>query len=880
MRLPRFGSARKESASKANRILAVGTLFLLLFLSIYGAVLWDGRNDAWRQYSHGADNLIVTINQDLARTFASYDLSLQGVVEALADPALAGLPASSRQMAMFDTAARAPYMSSILVLDENGDVRIESRSLEPRSTNYADRDYFQFQRDNPNAGLYVSRRFEGRLTKRPLLAISRRLTRPDGQFAGVVVGSIEARFFDDLFGKLVIGRHGSISLLRADGATIAKVSSAAQGRDFDRNIGLFKHFDQQSWGLFQGEAAYSGERRMYRYAQVGSLPLILNVGFANRDIYAVWRTKAALSGTLVAMLSIATMALLLLIRHRTLRLETQLTLFDTAIRNMPQGFSLFDKKRRLVSCNARYVEIYRLPPHLAKVGASVEDIGAHSRSAGGLSSAVVDQYTHDRAIMQSTSETSTRIYETDDDRTISVSRQPMPAGGWVGIHHDLTRQRRYEAQITHMAKHDSLTDLPNRVLFLEQLDKMLPRAINGCHLAILYIDLDGFKTVNDTLGHAVGDKLLTMVADRLRNSVRERDCVARLGGDEFAVIMQNGDDPVRYAGSLARRLLMSIGQPYDIDGARCVIGASIGVAVAPTDGATADALLKNADLALYQSKNEGRGRYHFYESEMDNRVRERRAMEIDLGRALAANEFELHYQPVIDLKTRSIERFEALLRWRHPVRGIIPPAAFIPLAEETGLITKIGEWVIKEACATARDWPSHIGVAVNLSPVQFRDETLVLKIVRALAKADLSPERLEFEVTESVMLRDTAAVLAMMTEMQALGARVSLDDFGTGYSSLSYLRRFPFDRLKIDRSFVSELAQSEDCQSIVRAILALASNLGMVATAEGVETIEQFRILQAEGCGEIQGYLLSKPMPQDEIDAFLQNYRLRADLAA
>lgn len=445
--------------------------------------------------------------------------------------------------------------------------------------------------------------------------------------------------------------------------------------------------------------------------------------------------------------------------------------------------------------------------------------------------------------------------------------------------HDLreeTKERaRAEAQISHMAHHDALSGLPNRVLFREEMERALARARRGEPVAILCIDLDHFKAVNDTLGHPFGDELIKQAAERLRACVRETDVVARLGGDEFAVVQVGSEQPVG-ATALAERIIAAVSEPYAIGDHQVVVGASVGVAVAPADGDDPDELLKNADMALYRSKLDGRAVYRFFETAMDARMQARRALELDLRKALAQDEFELHYQPLVNLAEDRVSGFEALLRWNHPSRGQVSPAEFIPLAEEIGLINAIGAWVLRRACADAATWPRSLKVAVNLSPAQFKTNTLVLDVVGALADSGLAPSRLELEITETVMLQETESTLSILHQLRELGVRISMDDFGTGYSSLSYLRKFPFDKIKIDQCFVRDLESTEDAVAIIRAVTGLGTSFGMATTAEGVETPEQLQRLRAEGCTEVQGYFFSPPMPIKNVNSILR--RIRRDM--
>ena len=434
---------------------------------------------------------------------------------------------------------------------------------------------------------------------------------------------------------------------------------------------------------------------------------------------------------------------------------------------------------------------------------------------------------------------------------------------------DVTERQRVEARITHMAHHDGLTDLANRILFRQRLEQALARAREpDTGLAIHCIDLDYFKDVNDTLGHPIGDALLRLVGDRLRATVGKNDTVARLGGDEFAVIQEPAFGTAD-AGRLAQRLIEVLSAPYDIDGQEVIVAASVGIGIASDEERDPDRLLKNADMALYRAKSDGRRTFRFFEPEMDAHLQARRMLDKDLRAAFNGREFELHYQPTVDLANNDVIGFEALMRWRHPERGMVSPAEFIPIAEETGLIVPLGEWALNTACFEAAKWPSRIRVAVNLSPVQFRSGKIVETVKQALALSGLSPGRLELEITESVLFQDNDINLATLHELHRLGVRVAMDDFGTGYSSLSYLRRFPFDKIKIDRSFVKELPHDPDCLTIIRGIVGLAAGLGMSTTAEGVEKPSQLEVLRAYGCHEAQGFLFGRAAPASEIERML-----------
>jgi diguanylate cyclase (GGDEF)-like protein len=453
-----------------------------------------------------------------------------------------------------------------------------------------------------------------------------------------------------------------------------------------------------------------------------------------------------------------------------------------------------------------------------------------------------------------------------DGRVISVQNQPAPGGGWVAMHEDITERQRAEAQIAHMARHDALTGLPNRAYFSEEMDKLLTRLREGgTPFNVFLFDLDLFKTVNDSLGHPIGDEVLKAIAGRLRGAALGGYTAARFGGDEFAILQAEEGDQRESAVVLAKRLQSTLCEPYQIEGHQIVIGISIGIALAPEHGTSQIELLKSSDLALYRAKS-GRLGFQFYEPQMDSDARLRHELEVDLREALAKNEFVLHYQTIVDVQSRRICGVEALVRWNHPRRGLLGPDRFIPIAEEHGLIIPIGEWILRQACQDAKAWPEHVRLAVNLSAVQFRSGNLLTCVTDALVESGLCPARLELEVTESVLLENSEESLAVLHQLKTCGVHIVLDDFGTGYSSLSYLRMFPFDKIKIDKSFVAEFSNRADCAAIVCAVTGLGRTLQLDTTGEGVETAEQFELLRAAGCTQVQGFLFNRPMAASDLD--------------
>jgi len=766
--------------------------------------------------------------------------------------------------------------AGIHVFDANGQLINSSQSWPVPDINIADQSYFKdFAADDRSPRVKLAA-VHSRFTAGWTTVIARKVVGPDGQFLGLVSRDIPPANLERFFESVALGTGSAISMLHRDGAMLARYPhiEAMIGRNFG-TAPVQQILSKADYGTTRLISPVDGEDRLAAARALSEFPLSIIATTTVATALADWRAQTQLlvvAAGLVALVIAFTLFLIvrkLSRQHQNSeqRLALEKERLDTAINNMTQGLLLYDSDARIVLCNQRYLEMYNLSPDVVKPGCHFRDLIAHRKETGSFPGNV-DEFCASVLRNVAQKRATNSILETTDGRSIQIVNQPLANGGWVATQEDITERRRAEQQITHLAHYDALTDLPNRALFSKRLEHELERTNGGEQLAVLYIDIDEFKSVNDSLGHPAGDELLKAVASRLRSCVRDTDFVARLGGDEFAIV-QAGIKQRSDVEELVKRIYEAIREPYECLGHQVATDASVGIALAPVDGTDLDQLLKSADLAMYGAKADGRRTYRFFEPEMDARVKARRTLELDIRQAIADGAFDIHYQPIVNFGSNEIVGCEALLRWYHPVRGMISPAEFIPIAEETGLICQLGDWVLTTACAEAANWPSSIKLAVNVSPVQFRSHAFSLKVANALATTGLSANRLELEITEAVLIRDDEAALTMLQQLRAVGVRIALDDFGTGYSSLSYLQRFPFDKIKIDRCFVNDIAKAEGSSSIVQAVINIARSRNITTTAEGVETEQQREMLLSLGCTEMQGYLFSPARPVAEIRMML-----------
>jgi diguanylate cyclase (GGDEF)-like protein len=779
-----------------------------------------------------------------------------------------------------------PHVGALNLWSAKGRLINSSEMWPVRDESITERRYFQeFMSGKPTPDV-IAEPVVSKVTKVWTIVFARKIVGRNGEIIGFAARGVEPSHFENFVGSLAVDGDTAISMIHRDGTIIARYprgenlvgQNVANSPSFQRALALGGNIS----GRFINERL--AEDKVGAVRSLVHFPILIVATTRTSTALADWRSQTRLQFFAAALAVIVIIVMVFLVvreLHRQhaaaqRKLSEKSQHLDTAINNMTQGLLLFDSSGRLVICNRRYIDMFGVSPDVAKPGCHLRDLILHRQQIGSFEGDV-DAYCA-QFLNPETDEVRDTVIVTPDGRSIRLVYKRSPDGGWATTLEDVTEGRRVQARIEHLAHYDALTNLPNRTLFQRRAEGLLKEA-EGAEFAILYIDIDEFKRINDTLGHLIGDEFLKGVAERLRQSAGPGDFIARLGGDEFA-ILQRGIESAEDVHALVARIYQGLRTPFDCHGHQLSSDASIGIAIAPRDGSDLFDLLKNADLAMYAAKAAGRRTYRFFDPAMEQQANLRRELEADLRTALARDGFELHYQPQVDLRSDEVTGCEALLRWRHPVRGMVSPADFIPVAEETGLIEEIGQWVLRTACAEAAAWPSAVRIAVNVSPIQFRSATLSLKVAAALAETGLDPRRLELEITEAVLIADDDAALATLNQLRALGVHIALDDFGTGYSSLQYLQRFPFDKIKIDRSFVKEVTCNSSSASIIRAVVSIAADRNMITTAEGVESLQQRETVQNLGCTQMQGFLFSAARPAHEIRGLLASTMAGAENAA
>lgn len=844
---------------------------LLMATLVVGWVWWSlssSRAAALNAESRELQNVALALSEDIDRAFERAEVIQDSVIERLKSAATLASPDPRRNWTSVETNAflkakisDMPQIDAVTIIDSHGDLLNFSRAWPIPKINIADRDYFKNCVADAACDKFVSNVVQNRGSGTWNFYIGKKVTNENGAFLGFVLMAMNVEYFEKSFESFAM-TAGRVSLFRMNGKPLARYPHIES--EYSKSYISLPMFGAKARRLDTVQITSIGDntqtQRLIGFSKSGHYPIMTSVSVGLDAVLAGWRrsvdVQIAFATLMFILIGATVMSLLRSIDSSRNEIAAQRAIatharqFETAINNVVIGVAMFDADDKLIVSNERFAQIHGLPLDGLRPGLARLDIPGEKSAPEGLAANGGDA-----------------IRELSDGRLICVRSHRLEGGGLVLTHEDVTERKRAEAALAHLVYHDSLTGLSNRARLEQRLDEAVARLARGTCFALHYIDLDRFKDVNDGLGHAAGDRLLIEVAERLRQCAGPLDTVARIGGDEFIVLRAGADEAD--AAEFADRALRSLARPYDIRDNKIEIGASIGIALAPEDGADAATLSRKADVALYRAKGEGKGGHRFFEPEMDEEFLARRQLELDLRQALENEQLELHYQPIVDASTRRILAFEALLRWRHPERGFIPPLDFIPLAEASGLIVRIGEWVLRKACSEAARWPRDISVSVNVSSAQFKAGSLVETVAASLLAAALPASRLKIEITESIVLDASDANFEILHALNDLGVRIMLDDFGSGYSSLSYLRHFPFDTVKIDKSFVQSL-EEKSALAILKTVAELAATLGMRTIAEGVETEAQARQVAELGCAELQGYWLGRPMPAREALAMLQ----------
>jgi diguanylate cyclase (GGDEF)-like protein len=873
----RLGGVR-ELLRSGRAVVLLSALVMAVIGATAGFTIWHARQLTLEEHRRSMNGMGIVLAEQTSRYVQVIDLILREVKTRIDDSKLA-TPADFQQQLgseevhnyLAERLNNVPQADAIVLIDANGLILNWSRAWPVVGGDISYRDYYKYFREHDDPGLFIGSLSKNTGNGKLSLFIARRINGTNGGFLGLVLAVVDIESLSRIY--QAAGEHSkeAVTLLRRDGTMLMRYPNpgATIGVKLPQRSPWYARVtegggDYVTPGILDGQSS-----SLVSVHLLHDYPLVVDLLVEETNVFAQWHGDAVFIASFALAAGLGFSGLFWMLARQFRRQVNQNSTLDTVLSNITQGVCFFDSAKRLLLWNRRYADIYNLPYEAMCAGRSLAEIVTYRDAAGSGPEQSVSDYLDLQVRFAAASQPSNTVVTLKNRRSVAIWYQPMPGGGWVATHEDVTERQRAAANIVFMARHDALTMLPNRVLFRERMEQALDMASRGSQFAVFCLDLDKFKQVNDTMGHPVGDCLLVAVADRLRACVREGDTVARLGGDEFAIIQLAVHQPDD-AEILASRIIAAFSQPFDLDGGQIMAGVSIGATVAPGDSASFETLMRDADIALYLAKTEGSGTARFFEPEMDARIQMRRLLEQDIQGAITRNEFELYYQPQVNLAENRIVGFEALLRWHHPVRGLISPLDFIPVAEETGMIVAIGEWVLRTACLEATSWPDDINVAVNLSPVQFMKSGLIGAVQAALAASGLLPNRLELEITESVLLRDTAETMAALHQLRSIGISVALDDFGTGYSSLNYLRSFPFSKIKIDQSFVRDLIKNKESMSIVRAVIGLGQSLGIKTTAEGVETEGQLDRLREEGCTEIQGYYLSRPRPADEVPTLIR----------
>lgn len=887
---------------------ATQTSFLLSIAMM--AMLWSGialkfKDQAasdYRDAQQNIRNLSLLFNENVLRSVGEADNALLYVRHVIGQQR----GTADLQSILMKSMVTSDVINLFSITDERGILRASTMTPGgPPPLDLSDRDHVRFHMQGTQDVLFLGRPVTSRTLGLWLFPLTRRLTSPDGSFTGVAVASLSPQHFARFYQSIDLGLSGSISLIRLDGHVLSSGGSGEKGRlHTGQNIAgtrLLEEVRNQEAGTFVDPTSTEGNR-IVAFRRVGNLPLAVSVSVTERQVYTNAYKDAfrhAIIGTLLSLIILgvgikgARDQLRLRLAKTKLLHSQQLALqksehLGLTLDSMGQGIILVTKDQRIPVMNRQALQLLELPEEMLRQKPSYADFVSYLDARGEFASVSTPEGTS--AIEYFARRNADGTYPTYE-RTrpngvvLEVRTTALPDGGFVRTLTDITPKRQAQEAVVRLASEDALTGLANRRHFREEVEKAVLRQKGpktegeDAGFALLHMDLDWFKVVNETLGHWIGDTLLQSVSERLTATVRSGILVARLGGDEFGILLPDTCS-TEQPEALAARLGEVLSQPYEIYGQHIRVGVSIGIVLAPSDGNDPEFLLRACDMALYAAKAAGRGTYRFFHKSMAEQLRVKHQLELDLRTALDSDQLTLNYQPILGIATKTVNGFEALMRWDHPIRGMVPPSEFIPIAEETGLIVPLGSWALRKACEQAIHWPEELNVAVNVSPMQFRAGNLVATVADVLRETGLSPGRLELEITETILMQESDSTVLVLHQLRELGVRISMDDFGTGYSSLSYLRSFPLNKIKIDRAFVKDLGVSAASDVIIRSVIDIARTLEMTTTAEGVETREQFDRLAALGCSEAQGYFLSKAVPVSQVPELITKWSTRKSIAA
>ncbi len=874
----------QTATARSRRLVRAATAVMAGLVLAGAAAIWQLRQGAIADAQEETHRLGVVIAEQATRTLQAVDFVLQDFTEKVLLSGVIDLPSlydtlGGRETyeALTKRLVDLPQAEAFTIVDATGHIVNVTRQWPAPAYSLADRDYLRYFAATADNHAYVSEPAISRSSGAQTIFLARRLTAASGAFLGVVVAPIRIEYFDGFFARTGFSDGTGVTMLRRDGVVLERFPALGVGPGA-RMPPSSRWFETVAagGGTYRSDGSFTDHRPSFVSVHpLTTYPIVVDVIRTEEAALARWWRQALALGAAVFA---AALTLILLLRslsgqitliersqHRIAQqvatieareesLAAQSALLEATLGNMSQGLMVVDGDGFVAVCNRQAMAMLDLPAGMIAARPPFSQLVQYSIDQGEFTD---DHGTpFDPALILN--ENAKYERRRRNGTVLEARTAPLPTGGWVRTYTDITARATAEQMLGHAASHDTMTGCANRAGFSARLNAALVAAQrNEAGLAVLCLDLDRFKAVNDTLGHTAGDELLMAVAQRMRDCARGGDVIGRLGGDEFAVILSGSD--LDGAGTAATRMLEVIRQPYNLNGEIAHIGASIGIAIYPTDGATAEKLLNNADTALYKAKAEGRNTWCAYATEDGEREYSRTLLERDFRTAVETQALNLAYQPICEAATSVPVGFEALLRWNNPRTGSVSPADFIPVAEQTGLIIPLGRWVIEAACAEAATWAMPLHIAVNLSPAQFRDQSLVDFIRDVLARTGLAPSRLDLEVTEGLLLENGEDVVNTMNALRGMGIRMVLDDFGTAHSNLSYLRGFPFDVVKIDRSFLRALSTDRQARALVEAILAMARALGLDVVGEGVETQEQLALLCHLECRWVQGYLLGRP---------------------